>query len=152
MTGELGRTRRCLAPSRPLRGLLPPSLLASARALQGGVGGGRAAGGGWRLAGGTGGERGAVGVAVPRSVSLAAPQPAFERNVIQPMVENLGERFDGGVRHSRQVVDEVVLELVVDDAGAVDGAVEPWNGDVHDLGAARFHPLERRSNDSSRFL
>src|SRR5262249_42654652 len=96
-------------------------------------------------------ERPFVGVARARAIRLAPTQRGLELRVLETEIENFAERLHGRVRHRRQEVREVWLELEVDHTSGADHRIEVRNGDVDDFRTARLHLVDRRANYAGAF-
>ena len=71
---------------------------------------------------------------------------------MQAAIEDLAERLHRRVRLLRQVVRQVELELVADDAALAQQLVEAGHGDVDDFGALRLEAVERLAHDAGDFV
>ena len=97
-------------------------------------------------------ECGPIGLAVAGALRLASAKRTLELRVVQSARENVGERRDRRAGHAREIVDEVVLEFVVDDARAAGDAVERRKRHVLHLRAARLETVDRGAHDTCGLL
>ena len=83
---------------------------------------------------------------------VAQPEGLIERVVVQPALEDLAERRHRRARVAGQVVGEVELELVADDAALAQQVVEAGHDHVDELGALRLHRVERLAHELAHLV
>ena len=96
------------------------------------------------------GQGRAILLAIARGHFVAAAVPGFEIRVMQSPVQNVLDRTHRCARRRGEIIDEIPLEFVGNDAGTPDERVQGGNFDLDDLRARLFHLFDGLPDDPPR--